>query len=128
MSLQRRPPRQPSAIQPLPRSYRIPTQTLYKLPTSPEYIFQEESIAQRCSWGENLTYYIGIGYLNDAIVGARKGLVEGVKASEARDTMKLRVNRNEMHGGWISDWSVVAGLATGVLYKTEAGAVAGAIG
>ncbi|CAI9278915.1 unnamed protein product [Lactuca saligna] len=37
-----------------------------------------------------------------------------------------------MRGGWNSDWSVVAGLATGALYKTAASprsaAVAGAIG
>ncbi|KAL7589014.1 hypothetical protein Lser_V15G37680 [Lactuca serriola] len=59
---------------------RVPAQTLYKLPTSPEYLFQEESIAQRRSWGENLTYYTGIGYLIGAVVGVGKGLVEGVKA------------------------------------------------
>ncbi|XP_023742667.2 uncharacterized protein LOC111890817 [Lactuca sativa] len=54
---------------------------------------KEESIAQRRSWGENLTYYTSIGYLNGAVVGNGKGLLERVKASEARDTMKLRVNR-----------------------------------
>ncbi|CAN4089117.1 unnamed protein product [Withania somnifera] len=71
----------------------VPIQTLYKLPTSPEFLFQEESVAQRRSWGENLTYYTGIGYLSGAVVGAGKGFVEGVKASEPGDTMKLRVNR-----------------------------------
>ncbi|CAH1425447.1 unnamed protein product [Lactuca virosa] len=141
---------------------RVPAQTLYKLPTSPEYLFQEESIAQRRSWGENLTYYTGIGYLSGAVVGAGKGLVEGVKASEAGDTMKLRVNRilnasghagrtignragviGLLYAGMESGMvkardaddiinSVVAGLATGALYKAAAGprsaAVAGAIG
>ncbi|CAI9298301.1 unnamed protein product [Lactuca saligna] len=105
---------------------------MYKLPTSLEYLFQEESIAQRRSWVKNLTYYIGIGYLSSVVVGMGKGLVEGVKASDARDTMKLRVNRNEMCGGRISDWSVVARLVTGALYKAAAGprstAVVGAIG
>ncbi|CAI9284277.1 unnamed protein product [Lactuca saligna] len=72
---------------------RVPAQTLYKLPTSLEYLFQEESIAQRCSRRENLTYYTGIGYLSGTVVGTGKGLVEGVKASEAGDTMKLRVNQ-----------------------------------
>ncbi|KAK3013480.1 hypothetical protein RJ639_009788 [Escallonia herrerae] len=70
-----------------------PIQTLYKLPTSPEYLFQEESVAQRRSWGENLTYYTGIGYLSGSVAGAGKGLVEGIKASEPSDTLKLRVNR-----------------------------------
>ncbi|CAI9303213.1 unnamed protein product [Lactuca saligna] len=110
----------------------VPTQILYKLPTSPEYLFQEESIAQWCSWGKNLTYYTIIGYLSDVVVGIGKGLVEGMKDSEARDTIKLMVIWNEMRGGWISGWIVVGGLVTRALYKTTAGprsvAVAGAIG
>lgn len=56
--------------------YQIHIQTLYKLPTSPEFLFQEESVAQRRCWGENLAYYIGTGYL--AIAG--KGLVDGIGA------------------------------------------------
>lgn len=129
----------------------VPVQTLYKLPTSPEYLFQEESVAQRRSWGENLTYYTGIGYLGGAVVGAGKGLVEGVKASEAGDTMKLRINRilnasghagrkignragviGLLYAGMESGMvavrdtddiinSVVAGLGTGALYKAAAG-------
>ncbi|XXG59846.1 hypothetical protein AAC387_Pa04g1859 [Persea americana] len=72
---------------------QIPIQNLYNLPTSPEFLFQEESIAQRRSWGENLTYYTGCGYLSGAIAGAGKGFFDGVKASETGDTLKLRVNR-----------------------------------
>ncbi|CAH1423623.1 unnamed protein product [Lactuca virosa] len=130
---------------------RVPAQTLYKLFTSPEYLFQEESIAQRRSWGENLTYYTGISYLSGTVVGAGKGLVKGVKASEARDTMKLRVNRILNASGHAVRTignrvgviglvyavmesvmvkardaddiinSVEAGLATGALYKAAAG-------
>ncbi|KAI3814912.1 hypothetical protein L1987_14560 [Smallanthus sonchifolius] len=129
----------------------IPAQTLYKLPTSPEYLFQEESIAQRRSWGENLTYYTGIGYLGGAVIGAGKGLKEGVKAFEPADTMKIKVNRilnasgkfggkSGNHAGVIGLLyagmesgmvairdtddiinSVVAGLGTGALYKAAAG-------
>ncbi|KAF8379966.1 hypothetical protein HHK36_027432 [Tetracentron sinense] len=72
---------------------QLPIQNLYKIPTSPEFLFQEESIAQRRSWGENLTYYTGCGYLSGAIAGAGKGFFDGVKASEEGDTLKLRVNR-----------------------------------
>ncbi|KAH7858447.1 hypothetical protein Vadar_023967 [Vaccinium darrowii] len=130
---------------------QVPIQTLYKLPTSPEFLFQEESIAQRRSWGENLTYYTGIGYLGGATAGAAKGFVEGVRAVEAGDTMKLKVNRilnGSGHGGRkfgnragviglmyaglesgmvaIRDTddvvnSVVAGLGTGALYKAASG-------
>ncbi|GMP35147.1 hypothetical protein CsSME_00007718 [Camellia sinensis var. sinensis] len=130
---------------------QVPIQTLYKLPTSPEFLFQEEAIAQRRSWGENLTYYTGIGYLGGAVTGAGKGIVEGVKSSEAGDTMKLRVNRilnasghtgrkfgnragviGLMYAGLESGMvairdtddvvnSVVAGLGTGALYKAASG-------
>ncbi|KAF5931818.1 hypothetical protein HYC85_027989 [Camellia sinensis] len=72
---------------------QLPIQTLYKLPTSPEFLFSEESLSQRRSWGENLTYYTGIGYLSGSLAGAGKGLVEGIKASENGDSVKLKVNR-----------------------------------
>ncbi|XP_058098337.1 mitochondrial import inner membrane translocase subunit TIM23-2-like [Magnolia sinica] len=72
---------------------QVPIKTLYNLPTSPEFLFQEESIAQRRSWGENLTYYTGSGYLTGAIAGAGKGFVDGVRSSEPGDTLKLRINR-----------------------------------
>lgn len=130
---------------------QVPIQNLYKLPTSPEFLFQEESLAQRRSWGENLTYYTGIGYLAGAVSGAGIGLVEGIKSSEPGDTMKLRVNRilnasghtgrkfgnrvgviGLMYAGLESGMvavrdtddivnSVVAGLGTGALYKAAAG-------
>lgn len=72
---------------------KLPIQTLYNLPTSPEFLFQEESLVLRRSWGENLTYYTGCGYLSGAVVGAGKGFFDGVKAFERGDTLKLRVNR-----------------------------------
>lgn len=130
---------------------QVPIQTLYKLPTSPEFLFQEEAVAQRRSWGENLTYYTGIGYLAGAVIGAGMGLVEGVKASEPGDTTKLKINRilnasghsgrqignrfgviGLMYAGMESGMvavrdtddivnSVVAGLGTGALYKAAAG-------
>ncbi|KAI5665431.1 hypothetical protein M9H77_15284 [Catharanthus roseus] len=130
---------------------KVPVQTLYKLPTSPEFLFQEESRAQRRSWGENITYYTGIGYLAGATTGAAKGLVDGVKASEPGDTLKLKTNRilnasghtgrqfgnragviGLIYAGMESAMvaardtddvinSVVAGLGTGALYKAAAG-------
>ncbi|GMH22041.1 hypothetical protein Nepgr_023884 [Nepenthes gracilis] len=130
---------------------QIPYQTLYEIPTRPEYLFQEESLRQRRSWGENLTFYTGCGYLGGAVCGTGKGLVEGVKAFEQGDTMKLRINRilnASGHAGRklgngagvigllyaglesgivaIRDTddvinSVVAGLGTGALYKAASG-------
>ncbi|OIT35278.1 PREDICTED: mitochondrial import inner membrane translocase subunit TIM23-2-like [Nicotiana attenuata] len=129
----------------------VPIQTLYKLPTSPEFLFQEESVAQRRSWGENLTYYTGIGYLGGAVVGAGKGFVDGVRASEPGDTMKLKINRilngsghtgrkfgnragvigllyAGMESGMVAIRDtddvincVVAGLGTGAFYRAAAG-------
>nr|GME14591.1 mitochondrial import inner membrane translocase subunit TIM23-2-like [Ipomoea batatas] len=100
---------------------------------------------------QNLTYYTGIGYLAGATVGAGKGFVDGVRASEAGDTMKLRVNRilngsghtgrkfgnragviGLLYAGIESGMvaardtddvinSVVAGLGTGALYRAASG-------
>ncbi|GMH17592.1 hypothetical protein Nepgr_019433 [Nepenthes gracilis] len=133
------------------RDLQIPYQTLYQLPTRPEYLFQEESLRQRRSWGENLTFYTGCGYLGGAVFGAGRGLVDGVKAFESSDTMKLRINRilnasghagrkfgnragvvGLMYAGLESGIvairdtddvinSVVAGLGTGALYKAASG-------
>ncbi|CAI9766140.1 unnamed protein product [Fraxinus pennsylvanica] len=130
---------------------QIPVQTLYKLPTSPEYLFPEESRAQRRSWGENLTYYTGIGYLAGSSAGAAKGFISGLKSIESTDTLKLKINRvlngsghtgrqignrcgiiGLLYAGLESGMvayrdtddvinSVVAGLGTGVLYKAAAG-------
>ncbi|XP_073294431.1 mitochondrial import inner membrane translocase subunit TIM23-1-like [Primulina huaijiensis] len=117
----------------------------------PEYLFQEESIAQRRSWGENLTYYTGIGYLAGSSAGAARGFVSGVKSIEQTDTTKLKINRilngsghtgrqvgnrcgviglmyAALESGMVAIRgeddiinSVVAGLGTGALYKAAAG-------
>ncbi|EEF49677.1 Mitochondrial import inner membrane translocase subunit tim23, putative [Ricinus communis] len=79
--------------------YNVPAQSLYKLPTSPEFLFHEEALCQRRSWSENLQYYTGTGYLSGAIVGAAKGSLDGIRSAEPGDTMKLRVNRVLNSGG-----------------------------
>ncbi|KAK1653639.1 hypothetical protein QYE76_071444 [Lolium multiflorum] len=71
----------------------IPYKNLYDLPTSPEFLFQEEALVQRRSWGENLTYYTGIGYLSGAVAGAAIGLREAAGGAEPGDTAKIRANR-----------------------------------
>ncbi|KAI8544630.1 hypothetical protein RHMOL_Rhmol08G0311600 [Rhododendron molle] len=130
---------------------QVPIQTLYQLPTSPEYLFSEDSLKKRRSWSENLVYYTGACYLAGSLAGAAKGLVDGVRASEPGDTMKLRVNRilnGSGHAGRkfgnragvigllysgmesgvekIRDTddivnSVVAGLGTGAVFRAAAG-------
>lgn len=135
----------------------IPYRTLYDLPTSPEYLFQEEALAQRRSWGENLTYYTGVGYLAGAAGGAAVGLRRAVQAAEPGETMKLRLNRvlnscgsdgrkygntlgvigllyAGMESGMVAvrdrdDWinSVVAGLGTGAIFRAANGPRSAAI-
>lgn len=130
---------------------QVPARNLYHLSTSPEFLFQEESVAQRRSWGENLTYYTGCGYLSGSVVGAGRGFVEGVRAAEKGDTWKLRTNRIlnasgqsgrkfgnrlgvigllyaglESGIGAVRDTddyanSVLAGLGTGALFRAAAG-------
>lgn len=77
------------------QSYELPikAQHLYKLPTSPEYLFTEESLKKRRSWGENLTFYAGTAYLGGSLAGAAAGVISGVKSFEYGDTAKLKINR-----------------------------------
>jgi import inner membrane translocase subunit TIM23 len=136
---------------------QIPIQNLYNLPTSPEYLFHEEAAVQRRSWSENLQYYTGSGYLSGAILGGIKGSVQGVRAGEPGDTLKLRINRVLNSGGHTGrrfgnslgvlglifagvesgfiHWrgnddilnSVAAGLGTGALYRAASGPRSAAI-
>ena len=72
---------------------QVPIQNLYKLPTSPEFLFVEEARRQRRSWDENLTFYTGCTYLAGAIGGGSAGLVSGVRSFESGDTTKLKITR-----------------------------------
>ncbi|KAJ7978094.1 Mitochondrial import inner membrane translocase subunit TIM23-like protein [Quillaja saponaria] len=136
---------------------QVPIRNLYNLPTSPEHLFPEEAARRHRSWGENLQYYTGCGYLSGAILGAGKGTIEGLKAAEPGDTLKLRINRVLNSGGQTGRRfgnslgvlglifaglesgiihlrgtddllnSVVAGLGTGALYRAAAGPRSAAI-
>lgn len=128
-----------------------PLRNLYELPTSPEFLFPEEAAVQRRSWGENITFYTGCGYLFGAVTGAGVGLVEGLKAGEPGDSLKLRTNRvlnssghtgrkfgnrlgvigllyAGMESGMVAARgtddvynSILAGLGTGALFRATAG-------
>ncbi|WOL05683.1 mitochondrial import inner membrane translocase subunit TIM23-1-like [Canna indica] len=136
---------------------QIPSRTLYDLPTSPEFLFQEESLTQRRTWGENLTYYTGIGYLSGSTAGASLGLRRALQSAEPGDTLKIRLNRllnscgqdgrrignrvgvialmyAGLESGMVAardtdDWinSVVSGLGTGALFKAANGPRSAAI-
>ncbi|XP_058770538.1 mitochondrial import inner membrane translocase subunit TIM23-2-like [Vicia villosa] len=135
----------------------IPVDKLYNLPTSPEHLFPEEASRKHRSWGDNLQYYTGTGYLSGSIIGGTRGTIEGLKAAEAGDSFKIRVNRVLNSGGQggrrlgnslgvlglifaglesamihVRDKddlvnSAVAGLGTGALYKAAAGPRSAAI-
>lgn len=132
-------------------------QGLYKLPDKPEYLFKEEATVHRRTFGDNLTFYTGMGYLGGATVGGARGIVEGFRAWEPSDTAKLRVNRvlngaghrgrtlgnacgvvgllySGIEGtachyrGQDDMWNaVIGGLSTGALYKAAAGPRSAAI-
>lgn len=136
---------------------QVPIRNLYNLPTAHEHLFIEEAAKPSRSWGENLQYYTGCGYLSGAVIGAAKGSLEGVKAADPGDTLKLRVNRVLNSGGHVGRRfgntfgvlglifaglesgiielrghddllnTVVAGLGTGALYKAAAGPRSAAI-
>ncbi|KAK4773466.1 hypothetical protein SAY87_028485 [Trapa incisa] len=107
---------------------QLPAKTLYKLPTSPEFLFSEESLHQRRSWGENLTFYTGCGYLAGSIAGASHGAFSGIKSIEPSDTLKLKVNRllnSSGHSGrvWGNRLGVIgliyAGIESGIVMATD---------
>lgn len=135
----------------------VPISKLYELPISPEHLFLEDAARPHRSWGENLQYYTGIGYLSGALLGGAKGSVQGLRAAEPGDTMKLRLNRVLNSGGQVGRRvgnslgivglifaglesgvvhmrgtddvlnSIVAGLGTGALYKAASGPRSAAI-
>ncbi|XP_027367388.1 mitochondrial import inner membrane translocase subunit TIM23-2 [Abrus precatorius] len=135
----------------------VPIQKLYNLPTSPELLFHEEATRTHRSWGDNLQYYTGSGYLSGAIIGAAKGTVQGLRDAESGDSLKLRLNRVLNSGGQAGRRvgnslgvlglifaglesgmihfrgrddlvnSAVAGLGTGALYRAAAGPRSAAI-
>ncbi|XP_010531862.1 PREDICTED: mitochondrial import inner membrane translocase subunit TIM23-1 [Tarenaya hassleriana] len=112
------------------QNYELPAkaQYLYKLPTSPEFLFTEESLRQRRSWGENLTFYTGTGYLGGSIAGASAGLYSAVRNFESGDTTKLKINRVLNSSGqsgraWGNRVGIIgliyAGIESGVVAATD---------
>ncbi|GLT63131.1 hypothetical protein SLA2020_357160 [Shorea laevis] len=104
---------------------QVPVSTLYKLPTSPEFLFSEESTHQRRSWGENLTFYTGTAYLAGSVSGAAVGFFSAVRNFEAGDTMKLKINRilnSSGHSG--RSWGNRVGIAGLIYAGMESGIVA----
>lgn len=80
----------------------------FKLPSSPEFLFSEESVVQRRSWSENLTYYTGAGYLTGAFAGGGVGAYKvlgpgslgdatksmaGAASSQGNLSQRMRVNK-----------------------------------
>ncbi|XP_022988221.1 mitochondrial import inner membrane translocase subunit TIM23-2-like [Cucurbita maxima] len=135
----------------------VPITKLYELPTAPEHLFFEEAARPHRSWGENLQYYTGIGYLSGALLGGARGSIQGLRAAEPGDSVKLRLNRVLNSGGQLGRRagnslgilglifaglesgvihlrgtddvlnSIVAGLGTGALYKAASGPRSAAI-
>ena len=67
-----------------------------RLPNAPEHLFSEEATRHKRSWGENLSYYTGLGYLGGTLSGGLYGGIEGARAKAPQaslDTSKLRLNR-----------------------------------
>ncbi|GAB2211473.1 hypothetical protein Droror1_Dr00024787 [Drosera rotundifolia] len=77
----------------------LPIQTLYTLPTSPDFLYPEQSSLHSRTWSENLTYYTGTAYLGGAIIGGVRGSIEGIRGWESGDSRKIRVNRVLNAGG-----------------------------
>ena len=72
------------------------SKALYTITDSPELLFDEERRAKTRSWGENITFLTGVGYLGGIIAGGGLGAYKGLSSvPEAGlvDTQKLKLNR-----------------------------------
>uniref|UniRef100_A0A0E0PCS7 Mitochondrial import inner membrane translocase subunit TIM23 n=1 Tax=Oryza rufipogon TaxID=4529 RepID=A0A0E0PCS7_ORYRU len=76
-----------------PEGLTISFRELYDLPTSPEFLFHEEALRSRRTWGEDLTFYPGCGYLVGRAAGAAAGLKRAAEEAERGESMKLRGSR-----------------------------------
>lgn len=124
---------------------------MYRNIYQPELLFEEEGQNNRRTWSDNLQFYTGSMYASGAISGGVKGTLEGLKSAEAKEGLKLRLNRVLNAGGGtgrrlgntmgvvglifgametgINHYShlddtintVLAGLGTGVLFKVASG-------
>lgn len=68
---------------------------VFRLPQGPEFVFAEEAAVHRRSWGENLQYYTGLGYLGGGTAGMLAGAVMVAKQRHElpAGSTKLLANR-----------------------------------
>ncbi|CAG9467305.1 unnamed protein product [Pedinophyceae sp. YPF-701] len=71
-------------------------QSVYAMPQSPQFLFDAEAKIKRRSWGDNLAYYTGVGYLSGWLGGGAFGAATGIASSPEPgmvDTNRLKINR-----------------------------------
>jgi len=69
---------------------------VFKLPQQPEFLFEEEANVRRRGWGENLQFYVGLGYTLGGGSGVGAGLYRFATIKPdfiGPDTVKLKANR-----------------------------------
>jgi len=102
----------------------------FELPEGPEFVFHEEAAVHRRSWGENLQFYTGLGYLAGGAGGFAAGGVRYLRApaEPSLDTLKLRANRLINASGSLGKRFACGAAILGLYFSSFESALASAAG
>jgi import inner membrane translocase subunit TIM23 len=102
----------------------------FQLPEGPEFVFQEEAAVHRRSWGENLQFYTGLGYLAGGAGGFAAGGVKYLRspAEPSLDTLKLKANRLINSSGSLGKRFACGSAILGLYFSSFESAIASAAG
>ncbi|XP_074313502.1 mitochondrial import inner membrane translocase subunit TIM23-3-like [Silene latifolia] len=97
----------------------------YQIPTKLETLFEEDDAnnPQRRGFSDYLTFYTGTSWVCGSFLGGAKGVVEGIKAAERGDSLKIRASRVLNSTGSVGRRVGNRGAVLGVFYSCIDGGI-----